>query len=412
MNCKNVWSREFVMGHDAFTKKWVNDEFLEHIGKLIMEQEKMLLPHVQKVAAEVRLVCELQNEVQDLPTQKKLNKIRDVEQRKKAEEEKRKRRNELRNRIIHIKANNPYYNNTKLEESHTTTTSYIMPCPSECGCRGFISSEYKCGTCDIKVCKKCHMQKTDKHVCKKEDIESAKMIMRDSKPCPKCKTAIFKISGCNQMFCTVCHTAFDWETLKVETGIMHNPHYYEWLASKKNNNPVNIEEVACGEIPDPDLFTRMVIFKDMPRDVTTCMFNMYRNIAHIQNMFREIKVDRVKDNFDLRIQYLLNNFDDMVWATKLKNREKKRMKIKACRDLLDLYVTIISDFVRQMTLAQTVKEMDVVFQQYLNLINYHDDAMERIIRVHGGKIPDSMHPHRLFTAHYSTTRRMFEIQSK
>jgi hypothetical protein len=69
------------------------------------------------------------------------------------------------------------------------------------------------------------------HVCRPENVASAKEVMSHSKPCPKCGVFIFKIDGCNQMFCTHCHTAFDWRTLAISTGAIHNPHYFAWLES-------------------------------------------------------------------------------------------------------------------------------------------------------------------------------------
>jgi hypothetical protein len=94
----------------------------------------------------------------------------------------------------------------------TPSYTYVQGCPSK-DCRGLIEKEtFKCSLCDIRICKKCRVEKTSKsegkeeegkpssshvkHVCKKEDLESVKLIRSDSKPCPKCATAIFKISGC------------------------------------------------------------------------------------------------------------------------------------------------------------------------------------------------------------------------
>lgn len=399
MSCRRVWARDFVMGHDAFAKKWVNGVFFEHMGHMIMEQEKALLPGDQQTAAGVKNVRELQAQVKELPTQKKLDRIRDAEKKQHAELEKRIKRDQLMSAIAALKKGNPFYSASELSaveakqpRDHTT---YIMPCP---GCRGFISDKYQCGTCSLEVCKKCHLEKKPGHTCKKEDVESATAIKNNTKPCPKCKTAIFKISGCNQMFCTACHTSFEWDTLTIVAAgsVIHNPHYFEWLAGQAGGAPINIEEIACGEIPNAVDFATIITANRMLPKTTRNMFEVYRNIGHIRALLPHFAVDLVKDNFDLRIQYLLGDFDQTEWATKLKNREKKRMKIKACRDLLELYVTIISDFVRQFIAAKAETQVTAILLQYRQLIKYHDTAVDRIIRVHGGKIPHKMETHFLF----------------
>lgn len=84
----------------------------------------------------------------------------------------------------------------------------------------------------------CESVAEDKHVCNPDDVATAKLLNHDTRSCPKCDTPIYKIDGCDQMWCTQCHTAFSWKTGEIQTRI-HNPHYYEWLRKRS----------ATGEIP-------------------------------------------------------------------------------------------------------------------------------------------------------------------
>ena len=100
---------------------------------------------------------------------------------------------------------------------------FIHACPKE-DCRGFLSTQWKCGVCDSKVCKECFKIKNNKsdkeHVCNPDDIETVKLIKSSTKPCPKCATAISKINGCDQMWCINCKVAFSWKkgTIEVVSG--------------------------------------------------------------------------------------------------------------------------------------------------------------------------------------------------
>ena len=103
----------------------------------------------------------------------------------------------------------------------TISSNEMFPCPS-IECRGFVSSN-KCGTCKAEICKECREPMSLSHKCNLENIESIKAIQKDSKPCPSCGASIFKIQGCNHMFCTNCRTHFEWETKKIlKTSTNHH----------------------------------------------------------------------------------------------------------------------------------------------------------------------------------------------
>lgn len=66
----------------------------------------------------------------------------------------------------------------------------------------------------------------------KEALASVEAIKRDCRNCPSCATPIYRVSGCPQMWCTSCNTAFCWNTGRIYTNNnhVHNPHYAEFLA--------------------------------------------------------------------------------------------------------------------------------------------------------------------------------------
>jgi hypothetical protein len=97
-------------------------------------------------------------------------------------------------------------------------------CPS---CPDGIVSELICGACQARVCPECFCVENDEHRCREEVVSSLGKIRETTRKCPGCHAPIEKASGCFQMFCTQCHTAFDWKDGSVlEKDRIHNPHYY------------------------------------------------------------------------------------------------------------------------------------------------------------------------------------------
>jgi hypothetical protein len=76
---------------------------------------------------------------------------------------------------------------------------FVRRCTRD-GCQGFLSTAWKCGLCEWHSCSKCFAVKGQAHdvphECKKEDVETAELIKKDCKPCPKCGEFIEKSSGC------------------------------------------------------------------------------------------------------------------------------------------------------------------------------------------------------------------------
>lgn len=91
----------------------------------------------------------------------------------------------------------------------------------------------------------------DEHVCNEEDIKSFKSILKVTKPCPKCGVRIQKSEGCSQMFCTHCHTGFDWVTGNIITANFHNPHRTEWINQLRKEGQAISNNITLEDVLNP-----------------------------------------------------------------------------------------------------------------------------------------------------------------
>jgi len=129
-------------------------------------------------------------------------------------------------------------NNAPTSES---ARKFVMQCQNN-GCRGMLTTQYKCELCTKITCSKCFLAiegERAEHVCKQEDIDTVEELRKNSRPCPTCGTRISKIDGCDQMWCPECKTAFSWSKGTVEKGVIHNPHYYQWMREHGGGMPRN-----------------------------------------------------------------------------------------------------------------------------------------------------------------------------
>jgi len=387
MSCRALWSPESVI--EKFIdvdRQWVKHNFYAHLGRCMMEREKALLPETQAEAAVMREVAVLRHEFNSLPTiQQAQRKFRGQAEEvcEKIKEQKR----ELRKRINDLLGDRTpkHGSETKPKVHYTARCQYD-------NCRGFVeSSTNLCGTCRQRVCTDCHMPRSDVHTCAKEDLDSAAIIRAECRNCPKCMVPIFKSGGCDQMFCTACHVAFSWTTGCVEVGAVHNPHFYEWLASTnargggEGMTARQIEDVACGDVPNVMIILQMGLYRSM-------FLRIHQILMHLRNaVLPEYNLDPVTDNKDLRLQYLLNNFDEETWCIKLANREKKLMKRRAIARLLTMTDAILADFVRRAVVSiRDTPELAKLINEYLAFIQYYSESLTRIVKVHGGREPPEL----------------------
>ena len=216
---------------------------------------------------------------------------------------------------------------TKPEEEKK---KFIRRCTRE-NCQGFLSTAWKCGICEFYSCSKCFITKTkkhdDPHECKKEDVETADMIKADCKPCPNCGEFIMKSSGCSQMWCISCQTPWDWNTGKVVTGgIIHNPHYYEWMKRNGTAPARNPADVPCGGYPNAWELRRM------PKGLSNSISNKFFEFHRVCQELQDISERTYRSHIDLdttnkiNVKFLLSDFDEKHWGQLLGKNERKRKR--------------------------------------------------------------------------------------
>lgn len=195
-----------------------------------------------------------------------------------------------------------------------TKKKFIMACPNG-DCKGFLSTAYKCALCSKFTCPDCIVVIDGEHACIESDKLSAEMIKKETRPCPTCGERIFKVNGCDQMYCTAvnegsrCETVFSWDTGAIQLGgTVHNPHYYE-ISRLNGEMPRNVGDMPCGGLPD---IRRLIAVLERlnAQETRHRAFVTYQRIAEHSTHVLDVLRNRLRvtgDTRDLRVKYLLKD---------------------------------------------------------------------------------------------------------
>ena len=324
MSCKQGWNDRFIISQT--NKTFFDNDFMKSRKQFLLDTEISKIPQSMEAAENYKLVKEEEKKVSELN-----EKIKDITM-------------ELTK--LKVTRQEHYQNiyNFKNGKGKTERKKFIMPCPHN-GCKGFLSQQYKCEICKLYTCPTCYevlgYNKTDDHVCKKESVESADLIRKETKPCPNCGVRIFKISGCDQMWCTECETTFSWNSGRALINVqVHNPHFYARQREIHNGN-MNRDprDVLCGGLCNFQQLRRFmtiyiisnpILFKEITNLTERDINEWHRFITHITNVEligTRQRLQQLRNNQGILIEYIVNERTKESLATQILRNDKTSKKL-------------------------------------------------------------------------------------
>jgi len=245
---------------------------------------------------------------------------------------------------------------------------FVWKCPAP-DCRGFLSTQWKCGLCSASVCKECGMIKPEEkakakdkkadgegeaqgegedkakplHVCKKEDVETMQELKKTTRNCPACGTAINKIGGCDHMWCVNCHVAFSWEkgTL-LDIHSLHNPHYAAWQAAHPEAHVRDVGDIGCGGIPY--VVGSNVGFLHGPNYAYVVRFR--DGLLHHQADIAKLTRPKEDSLLTLRLRYLNQEINESRWMSELMRINKACEYGQRIMQVMNMLLNAGSDLLR------------------------------------------------------------------
>ena len=411
-SCGKEWTRKQI--GVAFTKAFINGKLKQHREKVLFDREIALLPATQPLVEEAIRKDKGAEHMKELKETVYLIQLTY-----------KRRQNLLSMNLVDIALVR------ELDETLATLTerhhrimgiiadlrNYVVPkerkvfvraCPDE-NCRGFLSSQWKCGLCEQYSCPECHAVKGKNrdcgHTCNPDDVATAKLLAKDTKSCPSCATGIFKISGCDQMWCTQCKTAFSWKTGLIESRI-HNPHYYDWL--RQNNGgvaPRNPGDNAGGcpgfgalELSIYEILrvkTKSPKNKKLdpkPHALSNRYFHSYMRVSHLREVdLPRYRVDQVENNAELRIKYMRNKMSKEEFQKQIQQANKRYEKKREIYEVIQLLTTAVTDILyrfKQNIIECNDTEFEKAFKTLLEIdkiTEYTNECLLDIAKTYSSK---------------------------
>ena len=227
-----------------------------------------------------------------------------------------------------------------------------------------------CGRCEVVLGKENENGKM--HVCDVNLLENRKAILEETKPCPKCRTRIYRTEGCSHMKCTFCQTFFDWGSGLITESTTN--FHYEGLQHRirrvggggggdgdagggGDGDAGGGREDCFNEITEAPLITRDIMFAARPglfEDVGWGLDALYQESADVRflkfSKYNEMKLLETKEEKrqELQLDFLMDRLSEKDWGVRLYTLVRNYKRDLNLARIYHLYLAcvdqILSDF--------------------------------------------------------------------
>ena len=238
------------------------------------------------------------------------------------------------------------------------------------------------------------------HGCQQDDVDSVKEIRQHSRACPSCKARIFRISGCDTMWCTQCNTGFNWRTGMViaDAKDLHNPHYIDFVrhnpgfqyrqqdgSEQKNTNPAMpaidnpCDRLTLETIPLPSAYTVSPQLSHLDVTLRTIITAFQQQMLHVRDYARtKFMHGNQYDETGYALRYVTKRWDEKRWKICIEHHHRFRETNVEYVDVIMTWLVVMNDlFAAHLTRGKPIptSEAKHFIEQMRQISEYTNNAL-------------------------------------
>ncbi len=173
------------------------------------------------------------------------------------------------------------------------------------------------------------------------------------------------------MYCLKCHTAWNWNNGAIEKGIIHNPHYYEYMRNNNQNNQRNPNDVPCGGLIELRSLSKLIDKKQSYRLET-----LHRITGHMLHIMQRMREQLLTPSTGPTERYILGKTDERSWHQSLYKQFKSQQTTANYIDIVETFTTVSIERFR--AIYEEVITPSEAISDMLRVINYCNENIREL----------------------------------